>query len=329
MSIAVTEILGTDSLSGSRLVLNDNFNILASEINAIEVYFNPTAGTITNLNDVKTESLRVGLSTVLLDINANAFNILTNVNASGNISLNGATLFRNDTNPQTQNDIFAGPSMTIQIGTSTAIPPFTIERVGNASASVLNIQLNNGTIGQEIFFMYTEPTTGNVEISGAVDPIIVQGGNSILLNQKGDTVHLLCIDDGTGNGDWYVIGGSSYTVDNSTGSTGDPSPPSPPVTTFTVSNSGQVAYIVNNALNPTLTLTRGTTYTFNIAATGHPFWIKTALVSGTGSAYNSGVTNNGIANGTITFTVPSNAPATLYYVCQNHIAMAGIINIIN
>jgi len=54
MAISVTEILGTDSLSGSRLVLNDNFNILTSEINAMEVYFNPTAGTITNLNDVKT-----------------------------------------------------------------------------------------------------------------------------------------------------------------------------------------------------------------------------------------------------------------------------------
>ena len=86
MAISVTEILGTDSLSGSRLVINDNFNILASEINAIEVYFNPTAGTITNLNDVKTESLRVGLSTVLLDINANTFNILTRVNMSGTLT---------------------------------------------------------------------------------------------------------------------------------------------------------------------------------------------------------------------------------------------------
>jgi hypothetical protein len=122
MAISVTEILGTDSLSGSRLVINDNFNILASEINAMEIYFNPTAGTITNLNDVKTESLRVGLSTVLLDINANVFNILTRVNMSGNLNLNGGGLFRNDIDPQTLNDTFAGPSMTIAVGTSTAVP---------------------------------------------------------------------------------------------------------------------------------------------------------------------------------------------------------------
>ena len=91
MAISVTEILGTDSLSGSRLVLNDNFNILTSEINAMEVYFNPTAGTITNLNDLKTQSLRVGLSTILLDVNASTFGILTNV-ISG-LMLSTETLF--------------------------------------------------------------------------------------------------------------------------------------------------------------------------------------------------------------------------------------------
>ena len=79
MAISVTEILGTDSLSGSRLVINDNFNVLTSEINAMEVYFAPSAGTITNLNNVSTEALRVGLSTILLDINASTFDILTNV----------------------------------------------------------------------------------------------------------------------------------------------------------------------------------------------------------------------------------------------------------
>lgn len=211
MAISVTEILGTDSLSGSRLVINDNFNILASEINAMEVYFNPTAGTLTNLNDVKTESLRVGLSTVLLDINANVFNILTNVSLSGNLNLNGGGLFRNDVNPQTLNDVLAGPSMTIGVGTSTAIPPYTIERVGNGTTGVLNVLLNNGSIGQEIFFTYSEPTTGVVSIVGAIDPII-GGGNGIELSSQGDSVHLLCVDDGTGNGDWYIVGGNGYVI---------------------------------------------------------------------------------------------------------------------
>jgi hypothetical protein len=81
--------------------------------------------------------------------------------------------------------------------------------------------------------------------------------------------------------------------------------------------------------NPTLTLMEGETYTFNINALGHPFWIKTVRSTGTENAYSSGVTNNGIANGTITFTVPYDAPSTLYYNCEIHSSMGGIINIID
>ena len=213
MAISVTEILGTDSLSGSRLVINDNFNILASEINAMEVYFNPTAGTLNNLNDVKTESLRVGLSTVLLDINASTFDILTNVESTGNITLTGAGLFRNDVDPQTLNDTFAGPSLTIEVGTSTAIPPYTIERVGNSSTSSLTIQLHDGAIGQEIFFVYSEAQTGVVNIAGAITDLVLPGGlTTVSLDAQGDSVHLLCVDDGTGNGNWYLVGGSGYTT---------------------------------------------------------------------------------------------------------------------
>ncbi len=206
MANSVTEILGTDSLSGSRLVLNDNFNILTSEINAMEVYFNPTAGTITNLTDLKTESLRVGLSTILLDVNASTFDVLTNVNMTGNLNLNGSGLFRNDVDPQTLNDTFAGGS-PIPVGTSTAVPPYTVERVGNSLGTTVTIQLNNGSIGQEIFFVYSEAQTGVVEITGAVDPIVLDGGTKVQLAAQGQSVHLLCVDNGTGNGDWYLVGG--------------------------------------------------------------------------------------------------------------------------
>jgi len=213
MAISVTEILGTDSLSGSRLVLNDNFNILTSEINAMEVYFNPTAGTITNLNDVKTESLRVGLSTILLDVNASTFDVLTNVNMTGNLNLNGGGLIRNDVDPQTLNDGFAtGSPGVITVGTSTAVPPYSIERVGNQTATTVTIQLNDGSIGQEIFFVYSEAQTGVISITGATTPLVLPGGTKIELDAQGKTAHLLCVDDGTGNGVWFLVGGTGYTI---------------------------------------------------------------------------------------------------------------------
>lgn len=98
---------------------------------------------------------------------------------------------------------------------------------------------------------------------------------------------------------------------------------------YTVVNSQSSAYTISSANNPALNLKRGWTYTFNVSASGHPFWIKTAAVTGTGSAYSTGVTNNGTQVGTVTFTVPLDAPNTLYYICQFHSPMQGTINITN
>ena len=213
MAISVTEILGTDSLSGSRLVINDNFNVLASEINAMEVYFAPSAGTITNLNNVSTEALRVGLSTILLDINSSTFDILTNVKMTGNLNMTGGGVFRNDTNPTTLNDTTAGSGMAISVGTSTAIPAYTINRCGNTDiTSNLNLQLFNGSIGQEIFFMCTEGS-GNVVISPYNNNIVTTGTNdTITLNKVGQSVHLLAIDNGSGLPVWFIVGGDGYTL---------------------------------------------------------------------------------------------------------------------
>ena len=99
--------------------------------------------------------------------------------------------------------------------------------------------------------------------------------------------------------------------------------------TYSVTNSGSGAYLIDGQPNPTLSVIEGQIYTFNITASGHPFWIKTVSSTGTGNQYNIGVTNNGTDNGTITFTVPYDAPSTLYYNCQFHIAMAGTISVID
>ena len=60
-----------------------------------------------------------------------------------------------------------------------------------------------------------------------------------------------------------------------------------------------------------------------------PFWIKTAPTTGTGDQYNSGVTRNGSVVGTVTFTVPQDAPNTLYYSCQTQSLMRGTISVID
>jgi hypothetical protein len=78
-----------------------------------------------------------------------------------------------------------------------------------------------------------------------------------------------------------------------------------------------------------LTLFRGFTYYFNVNAPNHPLWIKTSQLTGTDAAYNTGVTNNGTSTGILSFTVPSSAPDTLYYICEFHASMSGTLNIQN
>ena len=99
--------------------------------------------------------------------------------------------------------------------------------------------------------------------------------------------------------------------------------------TYTVTNSGASAYSVNGQNNTDIYLIRGFTYYFNVSASGHPFWIKTAAVTGTGSTYDSGVTNNGTQSGLVTFSVPLDSPSNLYYICQFHSSMVGNIIVSN
>lgn len=98
--------------------------------------------------------------------------------------------------------------------------------------------------------------------------------------------------------------------------------------TFRVTNTGMTAWHINGQDNPALTLHTGTTYTFDVnAPPNHPFFIKTAPVTGSGSTFDTGVTGNGMITGTVTFTVPAGAPTNLFYQCGNHQLMSGAITI--
>jgi len=109
---------------------------------------------------------------------------------------------------------------------------------------------------------------------------------------------------------------------------------STPGATFTLTANGASDYVFaadsrffpTAANDPVLYLRRGDTYTFvNNSGGSHPFQIRQ---SNGGSAYNTGVTNNGASSGNIVFTVPMSAPSTLYYQCTNHSGMGNTINIV-
>jgi hypothetical protein len=151
-------------------------------------------------------------------------------------------------------------------------------------------------------------------------------GNIIRINNvpysfpalQGGVNHVL-INDGNGNLLWGAA----------------PAPVSarPVVRQFNVTNNFASSWFIDqpgdynssNNVNPGLVLYRGLTYQFIVNAPGHPFRISLSVG---GAAYNTGVTNNDAQTGTITFTVPMDAPNTLVYYCTIHtVTMNGVLTI--
>ena len=100
--------------------------------------------------------------------------------------------------------------------------------------------------------------------------------------------------------------------------------------TYNVSAVGTSAYEINGFNNPLLTLARGMTYYFNVNASNQPFrFTTTSGVYTSAKDYSNGVSNAGDDIGLITFTVPLDAPSSLFYVSQNSSLMAGSIQVNN
>lgn len=79
--------------------------------------------------------------------------------------------------------------------------------------------------------------------------------------------------------------------------------------------------------NPVITLYKGQTYKFNIDSIGAPFSIKTARTDDINDRYLTGVDNQGVEKGIITFTVSTDAPSVLYYVNEYDITIGGVFNV--
>ena len=98
---------------------------------------------------------------------------------------------------------------------------------------------------------------------------------------------------------------------------------------YTVTANGSSAYrfagngVVSTADNPNLYLIRGQKYRFiNNSGGSHPFQIRE---SSGGTAYSTGVTNNGASSGNIDFAPTFDSPSKLVYQCTSHGGMVGNI----
>ncbi len=164
------------------------------------------------------------------------------------------------------------------------------------------------------------------------------GGSGVSSGEAGaatagaDTMGAAGAAEGGAAGTPAATGGTSSGGTGGTAGTGGAAPVMcMPAGEIDVATSG-LKYMVATQTDPDLVFCRGTKYTFVLDTTvaAHPFWIKkVANSTGKGNSFDEGVTGNGHNSGNVVFTVPADAPATLYYHCEIHDGMGGKISVID
>jgi hypothetical protein len=205
--ITITEILGTDSISASRLVLNDNFNVLKDEINSLETYLDPDAGTIDGLNGLDTSAIKVGpTGAPSLEINPTTFDINTDVVLDGLLTITGKLAINNT--------VILTSSATLDLDAASAGDTYVI----SSTTSPIVILMNIAKPGQEVSFVCAQQGTGTIGIKANVGVSYNFGSNTglvsdeVVLNDVGSTVKFKYIEESTGVYVWYIISGNDYSV---------------------------------------------------------------------------------------------------------------------
>jgi hypothetical protein len=178
--------------------------------------------------------------------------------------------------------------------------------------------------------------TGTTTADSQTDTLLILGGDNITTSISGDTVTIdfdgnitttfaaLTDTDVTGltQGDMTYWDGTDWVPTRS------------PVIWWELNATGENDYTFAGpgfdgvVTDPTLYVYRGFTYVFDnsIQGGGHPFRIQTTPGL-TGTPYTSGQSGSG--SGVLYWTVPLDAPNTLYYQCTLHALMQGTINVVS
>ena len=194
---------------------------------------------------------------------------------------------------------------------------------------------DNAGVSSINVFQTVGADTGSTTANSQTDTLTIAGGTNITTAISGDTVTInfsgsltttfAALTDtnvtGIAQGDSLFWNGTNWIPTRS------------PITWWEIDANGNADYtftgpgFATSTNDPTLYLMRGMTYAFdNNTGGNHPFRIQsTQGLSGT--PYTTGQSGSGTA--VLYFTVPMDAPATLYYQCTIHAAMQGQINIVS
>jgi len=175
--MAVIEILGTDSLSSSRVTINENFNSLQAEIVDLKALLDPTTNALTGVS-ANLLSLVVSGATTLAAASSTSFSNTGETSLGGSVIKSGS-----------YQDI-ASPSATL---------PASLTEYNYFVDCTSTLSLVAGSEGQEITLI--------AGVAGNVDATLVAAATNIALNNVGSTLSLRYLGSS-----WYVVGSHDVTI---------------------------------------------------------------------------------------------------------------------
>jgi len=222
------------------------------------------------------------------------------------------------------------------VDTTTAAPTANQVLKWNTGTSKWVPGDDNAGVSSVNLFATIAGDTGNTTADSATDTLTVAGGTNIATSVVGDvltinfdgtlTTTFAALTDtdvsGIAQGDSLFFNGTNWV------------PVKSPMTWWEMNANGQADYTVTGpgfsgtVNDPTFYVYRGFTYAFDnsVQGSGHPFRIQsTQGLSGT--PYTTGQSGSGTT--VLYWTIPMDAPTTLYYQCTLHAAMQGTINVVS
>ena len=222
------------------------------------------------------------------------------------------------------------------VDTTTAAPTANQVLKWNTGTSKWVPGDDNAGVSSVNLFATIAGDTGNTTADSATDTLTVAGGTNIATSVVGDvltinfdgtlTTTFAALTDtdvsGIAQGDSLFFNGTNWV------------PVKSPMTWWEMNANGQADFTVTGpgfsgtVNDPTFYVYRGFTYAFDnsVQGSGHPFRIQsTQGLSGT--PYTTGQSGSGTT--VLYWTIPMDAPTTLYYQCTLHAAMQGTINVVS
>ena len=198
---------------------------------------------------------------------------------------------------------------------------------------------DNAGVSSVNLFATVAGDSGSTTADSQTDTLTIAGGTNITTAVSGDTVTvnfsgtltttLAALTDtntaGITQGDSLFYNGSSWVVTRSPIIWYEIGAPVEDASSdFLISGPG----LTGEVRDPTLYVHRGFTYAFDnsVEGGGHPFRIQSSQGL-TGTPYTTGQSGSGTT--ILYWTVPLDAPSTLYYQCTLHAAMQGTINVVS